>query len=131
MHSYEIQTTFLSLLHALPSPLLTSSSLLSFSLFLHFDIFIFKKKTNPKFTLTLCLSSLCSLFSLLASSFLLSHSLFSSSSHPISFTSLLQFCLSSPTPSSCLTHNHSRLISITQHLSLLLFSCLSLSCSAV
>lgn len=131
MHSYEIQTTFLSLLHALPSPLLTF--LISSFLFSHSSLWYLhlKKKTTTQILLTLCLSALCSLLSLLASSFLLAHSPFSSSSHPISFTSLFQFCLSSLTPSSCLTHNHSHLISITQHLSLLLFSCLSrLSCSA-
>lgn len=103
MHSYEIQTTFLSLLHALPSPLLTF--LISSFLFSHSSLWYLHLKKK-----TLCLSALCSLLSLLASSFLLAHSPFSSSSHPISFTSLFQFCLSSLPPSSCLTHNHSHLI---------------------
>lgn len=93
-----------------------SSSLLSFSLILHFDIFILKKK-QPKFY-----SNPLSLRSLFSPVF--ARLLFPPRSFSILFIispHFIHFSFSSLTPSSCLTHNHSRLISITQHLSLLPF----------
>lgn len=93
-----------------------SSSLLSFSLILHFDIFLLKKK-QPKFY-----SNPLSLRSLFSPVF--ARLLFPPRSFSILFIispHFIHFSFSSLTPSSCLTHNHSRLISITQHLSLLPF----------